>query len=210
VARTRPHDADSSRASPPAGSRIKIEHRDGRSTIVIPHESAGILRYLIAVCLMVALAKWAKGWLPVVFASRNAQGEGAAMVYVWIVLWTGCGALVVWILYRLLSSGAPERLALAQSSLIFDSGLQPTSVLINWRLKIQISDGWVSKRQRIEFLLQELSTLRLTAFPGGNRLTIDRGPTQYPLGISLSPSEREWLYQRLRQEYNLVNPKKSM
>jgi hypothetical protein len=204
-ARTRPHQADSSGASPPAGSRIKVEHRDGCSTIVIPHESAGVLRYLIAACLLVTLAKWAGSWVRVVSASLHAQGEGAVMVSVWIVLWTGCGALVVWFLYRLLSNGVPERLTLGQSSLTFDSGLQPTRVSINWRLNIQIADGWVCKRQRFEFSLQELSTLRLTAFPGGNRLTIDRGATQYPLGISLSPPESEWLYQKLRREYNLVN-----
>lgn len=124
--------------------------------------------------------------------------------YVWIALWTGVGLLIVWMLYRLLRCGVPERLALTPSVLVFDTGLSPTTVSINWRLKISVVDGRVAKRERIEFPLPEIATLRLHEFPYGNRLTLSKKAILYVIGASLSPLERRWLYQRVCLEYKLL------
>lgn len=65
-------------------------------------------------------------------------------------------------------------------------------------------DFWkklLQKRKRVEFSPAELQTLRQRE--RGNRLTIDQGSQRIEPGKSLSEVEREWLFQKLVEQYGI-------
>src|SRR5262249_50409551 len=133
----------------------------------------------------------------------KAKGENWFLIF-WLVGWTVGGIFAMVTLFRLLRRSIPESLLLERPNLIFDTGVAPFVMAFDYRSSMDAWKRMFKKREHVEFTPDEISTLRLREFDSGNRLTIDKGSNRYDLGVGLSETEREWLYQVLCEEYKLA------
>lgn len=190
--------------NPPVGSKIKVESERGLTQIVLPHESGGAMRYGVAVFLLAWLGGWAFGWVAVASSllKGNDKGGGGFLVF-WLIGWTVGGAFAITMLYRLLRPSIPEVLLLDRPGLRLDTGMPPFTVSFDYRSRTETWKRVFKKRERVEFLPVEISSLSLREFDSGNRVTIDKASKRYDLGQGLSEPEREWLYGALCEEYGI-------
>lgn len=192
--------------TPPMGSTIRVEDEWGTPKLVLPHK-ASPWRYLFIPFIIFWLGGWAFGWQSAFnqITSTNAGPKG--FLIFWLGGWTIGGIFAVLMLYRLASPGVPETLVLAKPALRYDSGVAPMKIGFDYRSQMEVWKRMFARRKQLTLEPENLRTLKLREFDGGNRLTVDCGAERIELGTSLSEIEREWLYKALVEYYVLPGEK---
>ena len=190
---------------PPEGSKIQIDLESGLQKLIIPHDTGGIVRYLIGAFLLFWLGGWAFGWFSAAaqLLKNKGQGSGDLFLLFWLGAWTVGGLVAFFFLFRILRPSVPETLILSRPSITYDSGVAPFQFTFSFRSQMDVWKKLFQKRLRTEFDPIQIQTLKLREFDTGNRLTIDQGNKRLEIVASASEPEREWLYEILKNEYKL-------
>jgi len=190
---------------PPEGSKIQIDLESGLQKLIIPHDTGGIVRYLIGAFLLFWLGGWAFGWFSAAaqLLKNKGQGSGDLFLLFWLGAWTVGGLVAFFFLFRILRPSVPETLILSRPSITYDSGVAPFQFSFSFRSQMDVWKKLFQKRLRTEFDPIQIQTLKLREFDTGNRLTIDQGNKRLEIVASASEPEREWLYEILKNEYKL-------
>ena len=185
---------------PPKNSNIEKRIHNGSQEIVIPHGSGGIFRYFIATFLLFWLGGWVMGFVSAGY--EVLSGEANAFIIFWLGGWTMGGGFVMYTVYRIFKKPEPQRLLLNKPNLAFDSGVPPFRVHFGFHTPLQQWRNLFPKRKKMEFIANEIATLKLRETADGNRLTIDSGSDRIEIGSDATEIEREWLYEFLTSNYS--------
>ena len=190
--------------SPPLNSKIKIGTLNHYEHIIIPHTSAGIIRFLVGGFLLLWLAAWYAG-----FSSALGEiiaGKGEPFLFVWITLWSFGGIYAIYFLYRIFRKPVPEQLLFNKPNLSLDTGISPFNM--NFHNVQNMQRPWKQmfpKRRRLEFNPEELKNMKLRDTDSGNRLTIDKNSERIEIASHTTEIEKEWLFKHLQDAYSLDN-----
>jgi len=137
----------------------------------------------------------------------KSDGPHGFLIF-WLGGWTVGGIFAFWHLARILRPGVPEEFSLTLPTLHYDSGVAPFLVTplttqYSYKSRMEVWKSLTAKRRKLAFSPEEIQTLRLREFEGGNRLTIDKGAERIDLGSSLSQIEREWLFSVFSAKYGI-------
>ena len=190
-------------SSPPLNSKIKIGTLNGYEHIIIPHTSAGIIRFLIGGFLLFWLTAWYAGFSNAL--EEIMAGKGGLFLFVWITLWSFGGLYAIYFLYRILKKPVPEQLLFNKPNLSLDTGVSPFNM--NFHNAQNMQKPWKQmfpKRRRLEFNPEELKSMQLRDTGSGNRLTIDKGLERIEIASHVTDIEKEWLFQYLQDSYSLA------
>lgn len=184
---------------PPAGSSVGIDTLNGRERVKVPHDDDA-MRYAIGAFMVFWLIMWGVGVKDV--GGQVLAGDAGLFKYAWFAGWMVAGVVVCCVIYRAFRPQAPEQLVLEPGALWYDTGIP----VLTRRWFQQNRDFWrvvFWQRRRRKFDSSDLSSLSLRETGGGNRLTIDKGADRVELASGATDVEREWLYQHLKDAYNL-------
>lgn len=172
---------------------------DGVRLVVVPHGRGSLLRLLIGVILMA----WMVGWFAVFTGVLESvtSGEGSLVLVIWLLGWSGIGAVALFIIIRVFGRGVPERLLLNHPSLSWDTGIPPFRMTYSRKTYQWSFESVLPRRSRYVFGPAEIETLALRQGENGHRLTIDQGGEQLEMAARASEGERQWLFEFLKQAY---------
>ena len=191
----------------PEGSQIQTGFDMGAEKLALPQAPKGCMLYLFGLFMTFFLfAMWGGAIVAVVSSWTESAAEGIGVlifVGVWLIWWSAFSYILARMCYRIWQPLVPETLILSQPNMIYDSGIPVYQFYTGYRTAKLIWRDIFYKRTQTEITPEQIKTLTLHEFAGGNRLTIDIGIKRLDLGKDISEIEREWLYATLREHYGL-------
>jgi hypothetical protein len=186
---------------PLEGSRISVDYDKGYERVSIPHQSSGIMKYLVACFLVFWLGGWAMGWKSAFSSIVKREGSGGLFLIFWLGGWTIGGIFALFVLYRIIQRPVAETLYLSRPHVIHDSGVAPFTPSFSMKSQGEFWSNVLTRRVRHEFTPEEMKTITLREHENGNRLTLDKGSKRIELAKGATDPEREWLFQLIKKEY---------
>jgi len=186
--------------SPPQGSKIEVGMLNGRQHIVLPHGSAGAMRFFIGAFLLFWLGGWFMGFTSA--TNKIISGEGNTFLFFWLGGWSLGGVFAIYFIYRVFRKSIPEQLLLDKPNMSLDTGIPPFKMNFNMTSQKEHWKTMFPKRKKIEFTHSDLKSIQLRETGSSNRLTIDQGSERIEIAISATEIEREWLFKYLQENYS--------
>lgn len=172
---------------------IFIVHQSDRDLFITAPRAIEMSSVYNALFLIAWFAGWALGvyFAITVLRSDRTHMVGRVFMAFWLVMWTFGGLAATRFLKGIFRRPEPETIAIDDHGITHNSGTQPAG----WSRAAGVQTNYID--------IPALSTMALRTMGGSRLLTVDVGGNRIELASEGSDSDREWLYDVIRERYGL-------